>query len=144
MRYAALFTIALITSTAFVQANDSSKSLTPFGEWWTPGFNARVRLEPCADAVCGRIVWMWDESPKDIAVKNALVGRTVVEGMRTVASGRWSGGRLYNPEDGRNYKGSLELQTPTRLVVDGCVLFICKMQIWRRVDEQRCPPVAAP
>jgi hypothetical protein len=61
--------------------------------------------------------------------------------MRAEDAGRWNGGRLYNPEDGRDYKGSLHLQSPTRLVIEGCALFICKQQIWRRVDAGRCPPV---
>ena len=112
------------------------------GEWWTPGFNARVRIEPCGEAVCGRIVWLWDETPKDIADKNPLVGRQVIERMQAAEPGFWRSGRLYNPEDGRDYKGSLHLQSPNRLVVDGCVLFICRTQVWRRADPSRCPPDA--
>src|SRR5262245_27262816 len=112
------------------------------GEWWTPGFNARVRIEPCGDAVCGKIVWLWDETPKDIADKQPLIGRVVIHRMQASEPNRWQGGRLYNPEDGRDYKGWLHLQSPTRLVVDGCVLFICRTQVWRRVAENQCPPVA--
>ena len=38
------------------------------GEWWTPGFSARVRFEACSEnAVCGRIVWLWDDKPRGIA-----------------------------------------------------------------------------
>lgn len=114
------------------------------GEWWTPGFNARVRIEHCGDAVCGHIVWAWDDSPKDIADKRPLVGRQVIEGMRSEGGARWVGGRLYNPEDGRDYKGSVQLQSASRLFVEGCVLMLCRQQIWRRVDVGRCPPVAAP
>ncbi|HEU5296172.1 MAG TPA: DUF2147 domain-containing protein [Burkholderiaceae bacterium] len=114
------------------------------GEWWTPGFNARVRIEACGDAVCGRIVWLWDDHPKDIADQQPLLGRLVIDRMEAAGSGRWQGGRLYNPEDGRDYKGSLRLQSDTRLVVDGCVLFVCRTQVWRRFDGQRCPPVVMP
>jgi uncharacterized protein (DUF2147 family) len=114
------------------------------GEWWTPGFNARVRIEPCGDAVCGRIVWLWDETPKDIADKQPLMGRLVIDAMSAAEPARWRGGRLYNPEDGRDYKGSLHLQSPSRLVVDGCVLFVCRTQVWRRAEAGRCPPVALP
>lgn len=110
-----------------------------FGEWWTPGFGARVRIEPCGDAVCGRIVWAWDTAP-DIADKSPLVGRQVVELMRPQAGGRWGGGRLYNPEDGRHYQGSLHLRSAENLLVEGCVLMICRKQVWRRVDDSRCPP----
>jgi uncharacterized protein (DUF2147 family) len=61
--------------------------------------------------------------------------------MQAAEPGFWRSGRLYNPEDGRDYKGSLHLQSPNRLVVDGCVLFLCRTQVWRRADLSRCPPV---
>jgi uncharacterized protein (DUF2147 family) len=114
------------------------------GEWWTPGFNARVRIEPCGEAVCGRIVWLWDEAPKGIADKSPLIGRVVIDGMRSADGVRWAGGRLYNPEDGRDYKGGLWLRSAGQLVVDGCVLFICQTQVWRKLDTTRSPPVALP
>jgi uncharacterized protein (DUF2147 family) len=113
------------------------------GEWWTPGFAARVRIESCGDAVCGRIVWLWDEAPKGPADKTPLTGRLVIDRMHAAEAGVWRGGRLHNPEDGRDYQGSLRLQTPDRLVIDGCVLFLCQTQVWRRADPRRCPPVAA-
>ena len=103
------------------------------GEWWTPGFNARVRIEACGeDTVCGRIVWLWNERPEGIADKTPLLGKPVIERMRAGEAGHWSGGRLYNPEDGRDYKGTLQLRSPSTLVVSGCVLFICQTQNWTR------------
>jgi uncharacterized protein (DUF2147 family) len=138
MPWMAVVALALGIATPMQAQGTSSVA----GEWWTPGFNARVRIEPCGEAVCGRIVWLWDETPKDIADKNPLVGRQVIERMQAAEPGFWRSGRLYNPEDGRDYKGSLHLQSPNRLVVDGCVLFICRTQVWRRADTARCPPVA--
>ncbi|MCW5636855.1 MAG: DUF2147 domain-containing protein [Rubrivivax sp.] len=116
------------------------------GEWWTPGFNARVRIEACGDggAVCGRIVWLWDDKPQGIADTTPLVGKPVIEQMRPAEPGRWAGGRLYNPGDGRDYKGSLQLRSASTLVVSGCVLFVCQTQVWRRAEPARCPPVAPP
>jgi len=115
------------------------------GEWWTPGFNARVRIEACGDgAVCGRIAWLWDDKPEGIADQTPLLGKRVIDQMRPSEPGRWIGGRLYNPEDGRNYKGSLQLRSDSTLVVSGCVLFVCQTQVWRRADPARCPPVAPP
>lgn len=112
------------------------------GEWWTPGFGARVRIEPCGDTLCGRIVWLWDESARDAADQAPLLGRRVVQGMRADPPGHWSGGRLYNPEDGREYQGSLRLKTDDNLEVQGCIGPFCRTQLWRRVDAQRCPPLA--
>ena len=115
------------------------------GEWWTPGFNARVRIEACGnDALCGRIVWACDDTPQGIADKAPLVGKLVIEQMKPAQPGQWSGGRLYNPEDGRDYKGSLQLRSSSTLVVSGCVLFVCQTQLWRRADPARCPPAAPP
>jgi uncharacterized protein (DUF2147 family) len=132
--------LALAVGTAVDAAAEAS---SPIGEWWTPGFNARVKIEPCGDALCGRIVWLWDESPRDIADRSALVGRKVIDAMQRDSTHRWRRGRLYNPEDGRHYEGSLDLPSPDRLVVSGCVLFLCKSQVWRRVDDTSCPPVSA-
>jgi uncharacterized protein (DUF2147 family) len=115
------------------------------GEWWTPGFNARVRIEACDDgSVCGRIAWLWDDKPQGIADKTPLLGKRVIDQMRVSEPGRWTGGRLYNPEDGRDYKGSLQLRSESTLVVSGCVLFVCQTQVWRRADTLGCPPVARP
>ena len=136
---AALCTALLVGATSAAAQHDAGL----LGDWWTPGFGARVRIEPCGDAVCGRIVWAWDESPSDIVDKAPLVGRRVIDGMRASSAEHWQGGRMYNPEDGRDYKGQLHLQSATRLSVEGCVLFVCKQQIWRRADMARCPPVEA-
>lgn len=115
------------------------------GEWWTPGFNARVRIGACDNnALCGRIVWLWDDKPQGIADKTPLIGKLVIDQMKSAEPGQWSGGRLYNPEDGRDYKGSLQLRSDSTLVVSGCVLFVCQTQVWRRADPARCPPVAPP
>ena len=144
MKRAWLAAICACVGLADAQPVPARTSATPVGDWWTPGFNARVRIAPCGDVLCGHIVWLWDETPKDIVDKSPLVGRKIVEGMRPDSAVRWSGGRLYNPEDGRDYKGSLTMTAASSLVVDGCVLFICKSQVWRRADSERCPPVATP
>lgn len=141
---AALATLLLLAAALPAAAAPPAADGELTGDWWTPGFNARVRIEPCGEAFCGRIVWLWDEAPQDVADRGPLLGRRVVDGMRAAAAGRWQGGRLYNPEDGRDYQGALQLQPGGRLRVEGCVLFVCRTQLWRRADATRCPPVAAP
>lgn len=136
------FFLSVALFTALPAQSQVPGSADLLGEWWTPGFGARVLIEPCGDAVCGRIVWVWDESA-NIADKAPLVGRKVIEGMRVAKPDHWNGGKLYNPEDGNHYRGSLQLRTPTSLLVEGCVLMLCKQQVWRRADVTRCPPVGA-
>ena len=137
--------VALWLALAATAASAADAGRGVQGEWWTPGFNARVRIESCGDgAVCGRIAWLWDDKPQGIADKTPLLGKPVIERMRPGEPGHWSGGRLYNPEDGRDYKGTLQLRSASTLVVSGCVLFVCQTQVWRRADPARCPPVAPP
>ena len=126
MKAAALWLAVMATASS---AAEPGRGLQ--GEWWTPGFNARVRIEACgADAVCGRIAWLWDDKAQGIADRTPLVGKLVIDQMK--------------PQDGRDYKGTLHLRTDSTLVVSGCVLFVCQTQVWRRADTARCPPVATP
>jgi uncharacterized protein (DUF2147 family) len=145
MRAAPVVRALVVLALAGGTAGTPAAGLDVHGEWWTPGFNARVRIEACGDdAVCGRIVWLWDEQPQGIADRTPLVGKRVIDRMRPTEPGRWTGGRLYNPEDGRDYQGALQLRSAATLVVSGCVLFVCRTQVWRRADPALCPPVAPP
>ena len=129
-------------------------------EWWTPGFAARVKLAPCEGStqekaegrLCGMILWAWDDTPTGASDKRPLVGQRIISGMRPekLAEGRASSdrtsvyaGNIYNPEDGQTYKATMRLKGPNTLLVEGCVLFICREQVWRRFDSLRVPPVAA-
>lgn len=122
-----------------------------FGRWLTERANAAVEIGACDSPgpgqVCGRIVWLWqpnDESgrPRLDAENQAaerrdrpLIGTEILTGFVAKAPGQWAGGRIYNPEDGRTYDATLRLQGADALVVEGCVLFICRKQLWRRASE---------
>jgi uncharacterized protein (DUF2147 family) len=112
------------------------------GEWWTPGFNSRVKIGTCGESLCGVIVWLWEETPHDkIADKQPLVGRQLFVDLKATRPGAASG-RVYNPEDGHLYRANIELKAANTLELQGCFLFICTRQLWRRVDPTTCPPVA--
>lgn len=125
------------------------------GRWLTERANAAVQIGPCETAaagqLCGTIVWLWqpnDESgrPRRDAENQAaerrarpLIGTEILAGFAAKAPGHWTGGRIYNPEDGRTYDATLRMQGADTLVVEGCVLFICKKQLWRRAGDV-CQP----
>jgi hypothetical protein len=135
----------------------SAQAQTLQDEWWTPGFSARVKLAPCADKtaeksddkLCGNIVWAWDDTPTGAADKRPLVGQRIISGMTLEVPAKAQQGAspayrgsIYNPEDSQTYKASLRLKSPNTLLVEGCVLFICREQVWRRHDSLKSPPVA--
>lgn len=125
------------------------------GRWLTERANAVVQIGPCTGAgagqVCGTIVWLWqpnDDSgrPRRDTENQAadrrdrpLIGTEILTGFAAKSPGYWAGGRIYNPEDGRTYDANLRLNGADALVVEGCVLFICKKQSWRRASAV-CPP----
>jgi uncharacterized protein (DUF2147 family) len=120
------------------------------GRWATQGFGSIVELEPCendAGALCGRIRWLWqgndaDGRPRtdarnpDRALRGrALVGAEIIRGFRQSAPGQWTGGALYNPDDGRTYSGTIRLRQNT-LLLQGCALSVfCQTQVWRRPED---------
>lgn len=125
-----------------VSGGTASAQPTPTGDWLTAGASAVVTIAPCATGegtLCGRVVWLWDPST-DRDTRNSepalrsrpLIGLEMLAGFRLGASGEWTGGRIYNPEDGNTYSASLKLRDATTLDVRGCVLFICRSQVWRR------------
>ena len=74
-----------------------------------------------------------DESLRE----RTVIGIELLSGFAEARPGRWTGGRIYNPEDGRTYDSRLVEQDESTLTVKGCVLFICKSQIWTRVAQDQ-------
>lgn len=127
------------------------------GRWATPGVAAIVELAPCAGAsasgaaaagaptLCGTVRWLWDAvddkgRPRldvqntDASLRNRpLIGLPILSGLAPAAGGAWSG-RIYNPEDGKTYSATLRRAAPDTLLVEGCVLFICQKQVWRKAS----------
>ena len=112
---------------------------------WSAGGQTVVRIGPCAGAPaqrCGLIVAMANgkdgRPPRDGANPDPklrsrpLVGLPLIFGFRAADGGRWTGGKIYNPDDGKTYDAKIEPGPDGTLEVSGCVLFLCKAQTWRR------------
>lgn len=131
---------ALLLLVAAFPANAQS-SIT--GRWVTEDRRAVVNIQPCGNAVCGRVERILVETPNGAAQRDVnnpdpslrsrrIVGSRVLWGF-TRDGGRYRGGRLYDPETGRTVNGRLQL-SGSRLQVTGCVLAgtICQTQNWTR------------
>ncbi len=142
-RFPALL-LALAAAPALAQPSSS-----PVGEWVTEGGKARVRVAPCAGSandLCGAITWvdrpegapggpLVDRNNQDPAQRTRpIVGLPLMAGFKPGGEGAWEGGTIYDPESGRAYRSSLSLAGPDELLVEGCVLFVCRTQTWRRYE----------
>ena len=130
--------------------------------WATPGVSAIVELAPCAgpstsgsspsgaptagaSTLCGTVRWLWDalddkgrprldgQNTDASLPTRPLLGLPILSGLMPAAGGGWSG-RIYNPEDGKTYSATVRRTASDTLLVEGCVLFICQKQVWRKAS----------
>ncbi|MDE0522628.1 MAG: DUF2147 domain-containing protein [Boseongicola sp.] len=117
----------------------------PAGVWLTPAGNSHIEIWHCGEKLCGKIAWFTephnadgtlklDEKNKNEALRNRpLLGLVMMSGFTKTGEGKWTRGRIYNPEDGQIYRSKLEVKDDNTLNVSGCVLVFCKAQTWTRV-----------
>jgi uncharacterized protein (DUF2147 family) len=112
------------------------------GVWVTEDKSAEIAVRPCGGNLCAAIrkvsVRVPGGVPRD--VKNpdpklrgrALVGVAILSGVER--SGKeWSGGQVYVPRTGKSYPAKVKLLSADKLSVQGCVLMICRGEVWTRV-----------
>ena len=113
---------ALAGAGCFVSALGWGAAATsgPEGVWNRDDGLGGVKIAPCGDAICGHVVWL--KMPNG----PAYIGQEVLFDMRQTAPNIWSGS-AHNPEDGRDYAGTMTLDGD-RLLTRGCVFggLICR------------------
>lgn len=115
------------------------------GDWVVQGGSAKVRIAPCAERIerlCGVFTWLKSDKPGKPVLDSSnpdprlrartLVGSTFIRDFRRVDAGRWTGGKIYSPEEGKTYDSKMRISPDGTLKLDGCVLFICQAQTWKR------------
>jgi uncharacterized protein (DUF2147 family) len=102
-----------------------------FGVWTRNGaHDEKLEFYDCAGKLCAKgVIPLPDGSPPPVILRNAT----------KTAPNQWRGD-LFNPENGKIYSGSIQLDSPTQLTLTGClVAFLCQSETWTRP-----PPPAAP
>jgi uncharacterized protein (DUF2147 family) len=132
-----IFTV-LTPGVAFADSHDV------FGLWQSEARDGYIRIEDCGDGTpCGTLVWADPEKMiSDLDIRNkdrelrsrSLVGVPIVWGFERDEK-HWSGGKIYNPEDGKTFRSSLKRQSEDTLKVKGCLGPICISNRWTRVPS---------
>lgn len=102
-----------------------------------------VQISKTGDSYTGRIISV--EAGTDANCNNctgshkdkALVGTTVVRGLKADGTNKYSGGSIFNPKDGKTYKSNAELTNGgNTLKVRGYVgvSALGRTQTWQRVQ----------
>ncbi|MCG8493899.1 MAG: DUF2147 domain-containing protein [Sneathiellales bacterium] len=135
--------IALL-STMFLFAVTQAQAAEVVGIWETVEGKSHVKIDKCGDKFCGEIIWLKEPNDKngkpktDINNQNEnlrgrqIVGIQLLKDLKQIKANEWDNGEIYNPEDGNTYSSEMTLLSDSKLKVEGCVLFLCKEQIWTR------------
>jgi uncharacterized protein (DUF2147 family) len=136
-----------------VAATSAALAADPQGVWLTEGRDAAVAIAPCGGGdwllLCGRIVWLKDatdesggprldtRNPDPARQSRPICGLEVMGGLRPSGPDSWSGGSVYNPQDGRIYSGDMALLTDSTLRVRAYlgVPFFGQTQVWTRAER---------
>jgi uncharacterized protein (DUF2147 family) len=113
------------------------------GRWQTPVRHGVVEVVKCGASICGSLVESdglhADPHLKDIKNKDAgkrsraLKGLVILQGF-SWGSGAWSGGTIYNAEDGGTYTATVTPTAADRIKLKGCIVWpLCKTQVWTRI-----------
>ncbi len=107
------------------------------GVWKTEPNDAggylQVTVTACAsDAskTCGVVSNAFKAGAEDAAYP--YLGRIIIDNMTNDGDGRYSGGTVFDPENGKTYKSKMSIKGDA-LNVDGCIGFICEANVWNRV-----------
>lgn len=135
--------IALLALPMLAQAQDS-----PVGRWKTIDdatgkVKSVVEIQQSRDgSYAGRVVEILDTkdgpNPACDKCKGSLRGKpikgmTILWALKPDGKGKWSGGHVLDPENGKTYKSKLELLDGGRkLGMSGCIAFLCRQQVWVR------------
>ncbi|WP_029002440.1 DUF2147 domain-containing protein [Azorhizobium doebereinerae] len=113
------------------------------GLWATQTRGGQVEITKCGASVCGRIVTSEgikaDPGLKDTKNSDASKRDRVLKGLQILGGfsggpSEWTGGQIYNAEDGKTYNASLTLEGDDKLKVRGCIFVpLCQTQTWTRV-----------
>ncbi|PKL74331.1 MAG: DUF2147 domain-containing protein [Candidatus Melainabacteria bacterium HGW-Melainabacteria-1] len=114
------------------------------GTWVTEGGKSHVQISKQGSQYVGKLIWLKepnrDGKPKvdknngNAALRTRpVLGLSLLQGF-VFKGDHWENGKIYNPEDGKEYSCSLKLKNATTLEVRGYVFnpALGKTQTWKR------------
>jgi uncharacterized protein (DUF2147 family) len=141
---AALIACVVLLTAARAYAADAGGDAI-LGQWYTEGDESIVEIYPCDGAYCGRIVWLAEpltpegevktdrNNPDESRRDTLIIGLEILSGLQYNGRNAWTGGRIYDPNNGNTYscKGALK-KGEFRLRGFIGVSLVGRTTIWRR------------
>lgn len=124
------------------------------GKWWSQEKEAQIEIYVCEGKYCGKIARLKQpnypaddpkgmggkpridrENPDPSKRERPILGMNLLWGFTYSGGNRWEDGQIYDPREGKTYKGKMTLETPDHLKVRGFIgiSLIGKTNEWTRV-----------
>ncbi len=132
--FAAVLTLSIPMVSLAAQADDI------LGVWFNGEKDAKIEIVKCAEKYCGKIIWLkepnypegskdgtpgtpkLDHNNPDAAFKKApVLGLQIVYDFAFAGDDLWKDGRVYDPKNGKTYKGKMTLISPQQLNLRGYI-----------------------
>lgn len=109
------FILSLVLVCGFPISAMAAEKDDIMGLHWNPDRDGVVEIYAEDDVINGRVIWskdpMIDAGNPDPALRGRdMLGVPFLTGFRFDGDDRWTGGRVYAPDDGRTYRGKLWLE----------------------------------
>lgn len=115
----------------------------PLGDWLVEDKVATIKIVDCNSRLWGIVSaektpgGLDSQNPDKAKRTRSTLGMPVLLNMKKVADekDKWEG-QIYNAKNGKTYEASIQLKSPNKLEVEGCVMSIlCGSQTWTRAPE---------
>jgi len=129
-----IFTPILAAALALIPSAAAAASPLE-GLWRNPKGSVLVRIAPCGQQLCGKVVQANAKARSKAAEggTDRLVGTTLLSNITPTGANRWKG-RVFLPKQDTHATGNLRL-SGRQLTVQGCLLLVvCKDQTWLKVS----------
>ncbi|MGE5173274.1 MAG: DUF2147 domain-containing protein [Betaproteobacteria bacterium] len=133
-----LICIALVPVT--VGSVSASNGDAILGVWNNQEKDAKIEIYKCGERYCGKIVWIKEpnypegsnegtpgtprldhNNPDPRLRKTPIIGLVIVHNFAYAGDNTWSGGAVYDPKNGKTYRGKMTLVSPNQLNLRGFV-----------------------
>jgi uncharacterized protein (DUF2147 family) len=143
----ALLSLWFLLGLMLTASPTAAQTSTPAGVWLHPNQRIQIEVAPCDDRLCAKIIWF--KRPNDaqgqplVDLKNSdpalrgrpLMGLDVLQGLRRSGKNSWEDGKIYNPDDGKNYQALMSIGNNGSLRIRAYLLLplIGHTLVWTRV-----------
>jgi uncharacterized protein (DUF2147 family) len=138
--YFVILSIALLSTTGWADRNDVE------GRWLTQEKDGWIAIKLDGESLVGSIAGSpngdeereFDDRNPDPALRNRpLQGLAIMKGFEYDGDGRWSGGKVYDPNSGKTYKCTLTQIDANTLKIRGYigVSLFGRSETWTRDDD---------